>query len=233
MLSVDKAIIARMKSHGHSFEILVDCEKAIAVREGKQIPLSEVAAAMNVFSDAKKGLEAPKGALQEAFETTNAEEIILAIIKKGEIQLTQEYRENLRNTKRKQIVDIIHRNGVDPKTHSPHPIARIENAFQEAKIHIDEFRDVNGQVQDILKKIKPILPIRFEIKEIEVKISPEYAPKCYSSVRNFGTLLKDEWQNNGYWIAVVEIPGGMESDFYDKLNKICHGNMEARLIKTK
>jgi len=233
MLSVDKAIIARMKSHEHSFEVLVDCEKAIAVREGKQIPLSEVAAAINVFSDAKKGLEAPKGALQEAFGTTNAEEIIPAIIKRGEIQLTQEYRENLRNTKRKQIVEIIHRNGVDPKTHSPHPITRIENAFQEAKVHIDEFRDVNEQVQDILKKMRVILPIRFEIKEIEVKISPEYAPKCYSAVRSFGTLLKDEWQNNGYWIAVVELPGGMESDFYDKLNKICHGNMEARLIKTK
>ena len=88
-------------------------------------------------------------------------------------------------------------------------------------------------MQDILKKMRVILPIRFEIKEIEVKISPEYAPKCYSAVRSFGTLLKDEWQNNGYWIAVVELPGGMESDFYDKLNKICHGNMEARLIKTK
>ena len=233
MVTVDQAIIARLKTHGQNYEVLVDCNNALAVREGKNVDMRDVLAAMKIFSDAKKGLEASEHAMKEIFGTSEVEEIAKAIIQKGEVQLTQEYREKLMEEKRKQIINIIHRNGVDPKTHLPHPPQRIENAFIEAKFHVDEYGSVQQQVQEALKKLRPILPIKFEIKELAVKIPPEYAPKCYSIVKSFGTFLREEWQSNGYWVAVVEIPGGMENDFYDKLNKICHGNVESKVLKTK
>ena len=37
MITVDQAIIARLKTHGQSFEILVDCGNALALREGKRL----------------------------------------------------------------------------------------------------------------------------------------------------------------------------------------------------
>ena len=233
MVTVDQAIIARLKIHGQNFEILVDCNNALALREGKDVDMHDVLAAMGIFSDAKKGMSASETAMKQIFGTNSTWEVAKAIIQKGEIQLTQEYREKLREEKRRQIINMIHRNGVEPKTHLPHPPQRIENAFIEAKFHVDEFRSVQEQVQEALKKLRPILPIKFEIKEIEVKIAPEYAPKCYSIVKTFGTILREEWQSNGYWTAVVELPGGIESDFYDKLNKICHGNVDSKLLKTK
>ena len=233
MVAVDQAIIARLKTHGQSFEILVDCSNAIAMREGKDVGMHDILAAMKIFSDAKKGLEASETAMKQIFGTADAEQVAKSIIQKGEIQLTQEYRENLREEKRKQIVAIIHRNGVDPRTHLPHPPQRIKNAFEEAKFHVDEFMPVQEQVQEALKKIRPILPIKFEVKEIAIKITPDYAPKCYATVKSFGTLLREEWQSNGFWVAVVELPGGMENDFYDKLNKICHGNLESKVLKIK
>jgi len=233
MVTVDQAIIARLKMHGQNFEILVDCNNALALREGKDIDLRDVLAAMQVFSDAKKGLAASENAMKQIFGTSEAGDVARQIIQKGEIQLTQEYREKLRGEKRKQIIGMIHRNGVDPKTHLPHPPQRIENAFEEAKFHVDEFRSVQEQVQEALKKLRPILPIKFEVKEIAIKIPPEYAPKCYAPVKQFGTILREEWQSNGYWVAVVELPGGMENDLYDKLNKICHGNVESKILKTK
>jgi len=231
MVTVDQAIIARLKTHGQNFEILVDCGNALALKEGKDIDMHDILAAMRIFSDAKKGLEASENAMKQIFETSDVYEVAKEIIKKGEIQLTQEYRERLREEKRKQIISIIHTNGVDPKTHLPHPPQRIENVFIEAKFHVNEFKSVQEQVQEALKKIRPILPIRFEIKELAIKIPPEFAPKCYSTVKSFGTILREEWQTNGYWVAVVELPGGMENDFYDKLNKICHGNVESKVLK--
>ncbi len=233
MVTVDQAIIARLKTHGQIFEILVDCNNAVALREGKNVDMRDILAAMKVFSDAKKGLEASENAMKQIFGTHDVEEVAKSIIQRGEIQLTQEYRERLREEKRKQIITIIHRNGVDPKTHLPHPPQRIENAFLEAKFHADEYKPVHEQVQEALQKLRPILPIRFEVKEMAIKISPEYAPKCYSTVKSFGTILREEWQSNGYWIAVVELPGGMENDFYDRLNKICHGNVESKVLKIK
>ena len=233
MVNVDEAVIAKLKAQGHEFEILVDCAGAIALKEGKNTDIHDVLAAMQVFSDAHKGLVASETAIRQIFGTNEIAEVAGQIIRKGEIQLTQEYREKLREDKRKQIIAIIHRNGVDPKTHLPHPPQRIENAFVEARFHADEFTPVQEQVQEALKKLRPILPIKFETKEIALKITPEYAPKCYSTIKQFGTILNEEWQSNGYWTAVVEIPGGLESDFFDKLNKITHGNVESKVVKVK
>ena len=233
MVTVDQAIIARLKAQGHSFEILVDCANAIAMREGKDVDMRDVLAAMKIFSDARKGMDASETAMKQIFGTSEVEDVAREIIRKGEIHLTQEYREKLREEKKKQIISIIHGDGRDPKTHLPHPPQRIENAFEEAKFHVDEFRPVQQQVQEAVKELRIVLPIKFEIKEIAIKIPPEYAPKCYSTVRAFGTMLREEWQTNGYWVAVVEMPGGMENDFYDKLNKICHGLVESKVLKTR
>ena len=233
MINVDQAIIARLKTHGQNFEILVDCNNALALREGKNVDMHDILAAMKVFSDAKKGLEASENAMKQIFETSDIEEVAKTIIQKGEIQLTQEHRDKVREEKRKQIIAIIHRNGVDPRTHLPHPVQRIENAFIEAKFHVDEVKPVQEQVQEALKKLRLILPIKFEVKEIALKIPPDFAHKCYSTVKAFGTLLKEDWQSNGYWVGVVELPGGMENDLYDKLNKICHGNVESKVLKIK
>ena len=233
MVTVDDAVIAKLKTHGQNFEVLVDCNNAIAIRENKQVDMKDTLAAMKIFSDAKKGLEASETAMKQIFQTADPEEVAKQIIKKGDIQLTSEYRNNLRENKRKQIINIIHRNGVDPTTHAPHPVNRIENALEEAKFHVDEFTSVQEQVQEALKKLKPIIPIRFEVKELQVKIGPQYAAKAYATVKKYGTILKEEWQNNGYYVAVLEMPGGMESEFYEKINEICHGEVEAKVLKTK
>ena len=233
MVTVDKAVIARLKIQGHTFEILVDCNNAIALREHKHVDMKDVLAASKVYTDSKKGMEASENLMKQIFQTADPEEVAKQIIQKGEVQLTSEYRNNLRETKRRQIISIIHMNGVDPTTHAPHPINRIENALEEAKFHVDEFTSVEEQLREALKKLKPVIPIKFEIKEIAVKIGPEYAAKAYSTVKRFGTILREEWQNNGYWVGVVEMPGGIEDEFYEKLNAVCHGEVESRVLKTK
>ena len=105
--------------------------------------------------------------------------------------------------------------------------------MEDAKAKVDEFKGVQEQVQEILKKLRPIIPIKFVTKEIAVKIPADYAAKSYSTVKSFGTITKEEWQTDGSWVVVVEMPGGIENDFYDSLNKICHGNIESKVIKVK
>jgi len=139
----------------------------------------------------------------------------------------------LRENKRKQVVHNIHRNGVDPKTNLPHPLNRIEAAMEEAKVKIDEYTDVQKQVQETLKKIRLVLPIKFVMKELAIKIPPDYAAKSYSILNSFGKKLKDEWQRDGSWVVVLEIPGGLEQDLYDKLNSLCHGDVESKVVKIR
>lgn len=233
MVTVDEAIIAKLKTQGHNFEILVDCDGALALKSGKDIDIRSILAAQKIFSDAKKGLEASENAMKSIFGTNDPLEVAKAIIKKGEIPLTTEYKEKLRAEKKKQIINIIHINAVDPKTHAPHPPQRIENAMLEANIHVDEFQDVHRQVQEIIKKIRPILPIKFEVKEVAVKIPSDHAAKSYTTVKQFGKIVREDWQTDGSWVAVIEMPGGLENDFYDQLNKLTHGNVETKVLKVK
>jgi ribosome maturation protein SDO1 len=233
MVSVDESKIAKLKRHGKSFEILIDANKAIAFKQGTFNDINDVLAIPKVFSDAKKGEEASPNAMKSIFKTDDPIEVAKQIIQKGEIPLTTEYKNNLREVKKKQVINLIHRNAVDPKTHLPHPPARIEAAMEEAKVRIDEFTDTNKQMQDALKKIRPILPIKFEVKEIAIKVPASYAGKAHPVVKSFGRLLRDEWQHDGSWVAVVEMPGGLEEDFYGKLNALCHGEAETKVLKIK
>jgi ribosome maturation protein SDO1 len=134
--------------------------------------------------------------------------------------------------KRKQIIQTIVRNAINPKTKTPHPPQRIELAMNEAKIGIDPFKSVDAQVQDILKKLQPIIPIRFEKMVIAVRLTGEDYGKCYGDIKNFGTITKDEWQKDGTWIGLVELPAGLKAEFIDKISSKTKGEADIKLIES-
>ena len=98
-------------------------------------------------------------------------------------------------------------------------------------MHIDPFKPVDTQVQDILNALRPIIPIRFEKLKVAVRLSGENYGKTYADITGFGNIIKEEWQKDGSWIGVVEIPAGLQSDFYDRLNKRTKGDVETKIIK--
>ncbi len=225
--------LARLKSGGEEFEVVVNPDLAMEFKAGKNISLAEVIHSDHIFSDAHKGLLASEHTLKNVFKTDNKNEIITAIIKKGEIQLTEEYREKQREQKLRWIVNTIHRNGIDPRTNLPHPPQRIENAIKEAKVHVDDHKRAEDQLQDILKGIRTILPIRFEIREIEAKIPAQFASKAHLIIKKYGTIIDDNWLNDGSLLSRIEIPAGLQQEFFDELNKLTHGNSETKITKTK
>lgn len=224
MVSVDEAVIARLKSHGEKFEILVDPRIV-----SENLPLEDTLAAEFIFTDAGTGDRASQESLQKVFGTTDVLEIAQTIIKKGEIQLTTEQRKKIMEEKQKKVVQLIVRNAIDPHTKSPHPPRRVENALKEARVHIDLFKDAEEQVADIIKQLRPFLPLRVETKKIAVKLPAVYAGKYYQ-LKEFGKIRKEEWQKDGSYIAVLEIPGGVEEEFYQRINALTKGEAETKLL---
>jgi len=232
MVDIDKAVIARLKKDNKIFEILVDCDKALEYRDGKSVNLNDIIAVDDIFKDVKKGDKASEHDLMSVFKTSDVLDISKEIIKTGEIQLTAKHQTKIREEKKKRIIDIIRRNAVDAKTGLPHPPQRIENAMEEAKIHIDEHKTAEEQVEDVLKKIRIILPIRFETKELQVVIPAKFAGQSYYILKKY-KMLKDEWLSNGNLQATIELPSGVVDDFFNDLNKICHGEIESKILKMK
>ncbi|MEK6922804.1 MAG: ribosome assembly factor SBDS [Nanoarchaeota archaeon] len=230
MIDVDKAVMAKLKKEGKIFEILVDCDKALELRKGKSVSMDDILATDEIYKDVKKGEKASEHDLLKLFNTSDPLIISKEIILHGDVQLTREHLAREREEKKRRIINIIHRNAVDPKTGLPHPPQRIENAIIEARVHIDENKKAEDQVEAVLNKIKPIIPIKFEKKRMQVIIPPKYAGQSYHVFKFYGGH-KEEWLNDGSLKVEIELPAGIVDEFFGKLNSICHGEVESREVK--
>jgi ribosome maturation protein SDO1 len=232
MISLDEAVTARLESHGARFEVLVDPDAALAISRGEfEGDLEDVIAADDVFEDASRGDRPAENDLEEVFGTTDPMEIIPEVIKRGEIQITAEQRREMQERKRKQLVNTIARNAVNPQMDdAPHPPDRIENALEEAGFTIDPMEPVETQVDDALEALRPVIPIRFEEITVAVQLPADYAGSGQAEVRSFGDLEREEWQPDGSWIGVLTFPAGMQNDFYDLVNEISSGEAETQVV---
>lgn len=196
---------------------------------GKITSVREVLAGEIVFSDANKGTKPPEDSLRKAFDTTDPLKIAETILTKGTLQLTTEQRRKMVEDKRKQIIDFISRQSVDPKTNLPHPPTRIENAMEQVRYAIDPFKPVEEQAKDIVKLLRMILPLKMEQITVGVTIPATYSVRAYGAIKAFGVIKREEWRNDGSWFGVLEMPAGSYASFLGKLGEVTKGQGEAKL----
>lgn len=225
MVDVDKAVIAKLKVQGEIFEVLVEPDLAIELKEKKEVDLDDLFANNKIYSDSKKGLEASENKLDSLFAGKKTREIQQEIVKKGDVQITTEHMAKLREAKKKQVLIQIQRNGCDPKTDLPHPMTRIEAAFEDVKYNIDPFKDTSKQVQDILKLMQPILPIKVGTKKFKIVVPSKYLGNANHSVRKDCKIIKETYDHQGNWEVTIEIPAGLVESFFDSLNKATHAEI--------
>jgi ribosome maturation protein SDO1 len=233
MVSLDEAVTARLESHGKKFEILVDPDIAIRFKEDPEeahLNLDAILAAEEIFEDANQGDRASDRALEDVFGTSDLETVVDEILREGDLQLTTEQRQEMREEKWNAIVDRIARTAINPQMDAPHPPQRIENAMEEADVQVDPFESVERQLDDIVDKLRPLIPLRFETIQLAVRLPPDLAGSNYGWAREWGDLQREEWQNDGSWVGVIEMPAGRQAEFYDELNERTKGNAETKRV---
>jgi len=233
MISLDEAVTARLESHGERFEVLVDPDAALAIKRGEfEGDLEDVIAAEDVFEDASRGDRPAESALEEVFGTTDPLEIIPEVIGDGEIQITAEQRREMQEQKRKNLINRISRNAVNPQMdNAPHPPDRIESALEEAGFTVDPMEPVENQVEEALDDLRPVIPIRFDEVTVAVQVPADYAGSAQAKIRQFGDLDREEWQSDGSWVGVLTFPAGRQNEFYDLVNEHTSGEAETRIVK--
>lgn len=215
--------VATLKKGGQTFEVLIVPDKAIDFRRGTITDVSEALEIEGVFKDARSG-EKPANLL-EVFGTEDESVIAAEIIRKGTIQLTSEYRKSLQEQKRKEVVNIIATNGIDPRNNLPIPATRIELALEQVNFNFDPFKSGEEQVNDVLEVLRPVLAVRFEERTIEGFVGPKYGGKAAGSVSKYGKIIKSEWMSDGSWHFVIRIPGGLQDEVIKALNDATHGEV--------
>jgi len=227
----DKYTTARMTKSGEKFEILVKPEPALDYKMGKALPISQMLVIDEIYADASKGTRASAEKLQKSFGTTDPVAVAEEIMKHGELQLTTEQRRQLVDDKRRQIIAFISRNCIDPRTGTPHPPLRIEQAFSQIRMVIDPFKPADEQAKAVIDELRTLLPIKIDKMKVAVKVFPEHAAKAYGSIKGFGTITKEEWQADGSLVALVEMPAGLYGSFIDRIGKLTQGTVQTKVLK--
>jgi len=227
----DRYTLVRYAQAGEKFEILVDPDKGLAYKRHEIGDVSNALIIDTIFTDAGKGDKASREKLESVFGTSDPIKVAEIMFEKGTFQLTAQQRKAMTEQKLRQIVNIISRTYVDPRTKLPHPAARIENALEQARVSVDPFKDAEEQVKEIVKELRMILPLSVESIEIALKIPPEHATRAYGIVKGMGEIRREEWQSDGSWIAVVMVPAAMQGELFDRLGKATQGNLQTKIIK--
>ena len=217
---------ARIKVKGKHYEIQVNLDEALKVREGK----GDIMAALEsnaVFYDLNKGSHVSTSDLMEAFGTTDFRQIATRIIQKGEVQKTQEFRDAEKEAKIKQVINLIIRNAVD-QNGRPYTEERIKRAIEEVHYSFDN-KPAEQQMPSLIEKLKTVIPIKIETKKIKLTIPAQYTGQVYGLLKDFKE--SEEWLANGSLQVIMNIPSGLQIDFYEKLNNITHGTVQSQEIK--
>ncbi|MFW9823425.1 MAG: ribosome assembly factor SBDS [Candidatus Thorarchaeota archaeon] len=251
-------IIGKIEKSGRRFEMLMDPEQAWdakkiireeidkrlkAGKEKSRLTIDEILSnnkidlelifeSFTVFEDLRRGKKATDGDMEVVFDTTDGRRIAGHILIDGEINWTKTQREEERNKKLKQIITIISKNAINPQNKKPHPYQRIEKAIEEANVKIDLMKNAEEQVDDVVKGIRSVIPIRMEQVEMAIKLPSAFTAKGYNVVAQLAQIKKEEWQSDGSWVSVVSLPAGLQMELIDKLNKLTHGRVQTKFLKS-
>ncbi len=220
--------LVRLRVGSKIFETMVDLEKAMKLKKGGIVSISDVITDKAIYHDLKKGLRVSSEDLQKAFNTTELNSIVEQIVKKGNIETSQEYRDEALETKKKQIIDFYLRNAVDAWTLRAFTPDIISSAIKESGIRIDK-QAIEKQIPGITEALSKVIPLKIETKKLMIKIPAVHTGKAYGLIQDYKE--KEEWLSDGSLQVVLNIPIGLQSDFYDKLNSITHGSAITKEMK--
>jgi ribosome maturation protein SDO1 len=221
-----KLTVVRLTMEGDKFEILVKPDPALEYKLGRRTDLSSVLIADEIYSDANKGSRAASEKLTKHFKTADPTEIAKQILSRGELSLTTEQRRKIVEEKKKQIIQYINKNFVDPKTHIPHPILRIESALDEVRVIIDPFKRAEDQAKTVVDALRKILPLKSEILRLTVTVPPQFSAQSYSIFKTIGNFKGEHWLEDGSLRVTLEINAGMKGAFLDRIGSITKGSAQ-------
>lgn len=220
--------LAKIRIGSKHYEIMVDLELALKLRKGEAVNIQNVLLANDIFYNSKSGEKASSTDLTAAFGTSDVLAVADRIIKKGDIQLPKDYRDEQQENKKKQVIDWLVRNAVDARNGRPFTPQAISSAIDQKGINITNV-PVDQQISEITESLKTILPLKIETKKIAITIPAVYTGKVYGIVNQYKE--KEDWLSDGSLRVTISIPVGLQMEFYDKLNAVTHGAALSEEIK--
>lgn len=224
--SSGKFSIVRLTLDGIKFEILVKPDPALDYKLGRRSDLSGVLVSDEIYSDANKGSRASGEKLAKYFKTAESTEVAKQILSRGDLSLTTDQRRKMVEEKKKQIIQLISKRFVDPRTHTPHPTTRIESAMNEVRFAVDPFKPAEDQAKNVVDGLRKILPLKSENLLLTLTIPSQFSAHTYSLLKTSGNFKGEQWLADGSLRVILEINAGMKGALLDRIGSITKGTAQ-------
>jgi ribosome maturation protein SDO1 len=188
--------------------------------------ISNIMISDEIYSDANKGTRSSTEKLMKAFKTTDQFEIAKQIMAKGDLNMNTDQRRKMIEEKKRQIVEYINKNFVDPKTHMPHPISRISAVLDDARVAIDPFKRIDDQIKNIIDPLRKLLPLKSEILELTVTVPAQFSGQSFSVFKSIGDIKSEQWLSDGSLQVVLNLNAGLKSSFLDRIGTATKGSAQ-------
>jgi ribosome maturation protein SDO1 len=103
--------------------------------------------------------------------------------------------------------------------------------MEDGRVSIDPHKSVEDQINDVVEKLRSIIPLKSENLILEIIVPAQFAAQSYSVLKSNGTLKKEEWQSNGSLKAILEIPAAARPNVIDRLGSITKGTASIEVVK--
>ena len=214
-------VIARLKIKDKNYEIFVDCDKAMDIRQGKSQDVESALMVDKVFKDIKKGEVA--GNLDKQFGTDDINKIALEIIKRGDVQVSAAYREKQLALLKNRIIDSISSMAIDLNTNLPIPRQRIELAMQQVHHNFDLNKPEKEEEAAVLEQLKKILPIRLGEFSYKLSVPLQYANEAMLYLKRLASIKTNTRTDDGL-IVEFSVKAGSEAELLNKVKSATHGS---------
>ncbi len=225
---MEDRVLAKLQIKDKKFEIWVDCEKAMLIKNGKSNDVNSALLVEKVFRDARKGDVA--GDLNRYFDTDDIYKIAGEIVKRGEIQLSSSYRDKQVSLLKNRIIDEITSMAIDSTTNIPIPRKRIELAMENVHYNFDLNKPEKEQEIEIVEKLKKTLPLKIGELSFVAETTALYANDALSVIKRLGSLKSSE-RNDSNVTAYFSVKAGNKDELVSKLKGITHGNVNIKEMK--
>lgn len=216
--------VVRQKKCGKRFEIACFRNKVLSWRKGTETDIDEVLQTHTVFSNVSKGLIANRADLMEAFGTDEQDDICIEILKKGELQVSREERDDNQEQGMKEIATIVSDKCVNPETNRPYPITQIERAMQDIHFSFNAARTAKQQALDVIRALKEKFPIERAQMSLRIRL-PAKESKAAKLVLLpvVAKVESEEWDGD-----VLEMVCAIDPGAYRQIDEIVRAQSKGR-----
>ncbi|KAF5338444.1 hypothetical protein D9758_012230 [Tetrapyrgos nigripes] len=217
--------VVRLKKGGKRFEVACYKNKVQEYRTGVETNLDDVLQISNVFVNVSKGEVAKHQDLQKCFGTTDRDDIVKEILKKGEVQVGEKEREHDLTSLRKEIATLVAEKCVDPDTQHPYPVGIIEKAMAEAGFSVQQNKNAKSQVSQCIKQLQSDskLPIQRARMRVRVTMPNTDGKRLREKVLEGAEKVEDDEMGKDEWEVIMLIDPGQFRIINELLQKECQG----------